>query len=474
MGRGRVELKMIENKINRQVTFSKRRHGLMKKAHELSVLCDAEIALIIFSSRGKVYDFGSSRFSAIPLDKELVLIIQCKEIPLIFWFLELTDLYSSFPNELHVAKTLERYQRCCIAPQDSAIERETQGWYHEVTKLKAKYESLQRTQRHLLGEDLGPLSVKELQNLEKQLEGALTLARQRKTQIMVEQMEDLRKKERHLGDLNKHLKFKLEAEGQNLKAIQDLWSSGAADGSSSYHVHPSQSNPMECDPGPVLQIGYPHHYAPGEEGPSDTKSLAGETNFIQGWIKEKRVDHLNAMIEGLAIAGSGELAFNLLLEMERMFVKPDDIMFVDLLSSCGHAGLLKEDIATGLGVGSLLFLIASQILIMVASRCLCCCEAMRPSGSRAWPIVLFITCRVFFFIAGVCLLAASVRNAYHTKYLSDLSHSCKKVRKGVFVAGAAFMVLTGIVSELYYVSYSKANDNQPPYGRDTGIRMGNL
>ncbi|KAJ4836139.1 hypothetical protein Tsubulata_022234 [Turnera subulata] len=38
MGRGRVELKMIENKINRQVTFSKRRHGLMKKAHELSVL----------------------------------------------------------------------------------------------------------------------------------------------------------------------------------------------------------------------------------------------------------------------------------------------------------------------------------------------------------------------------------------------------------------------------------------------------
>ncbi|KAJ4836141.1 Agamous-like MADS-box protein mads3 [Turnera subulata] len=236
MGRGRVELKMIENKINRQVTFSKRRHGLMKKAHELSVLCDAEIALIIFSSRGKVYDFGSSS----------------------------------------VAKTLERYQRCCIAPQDSTIERETQGWYHEVTKLKAKYESLQRTQRHLLGEDLGPLSVKE----EKQLEGALTLARQRKTQIMVEQMEDLRKKERHLGDLNKHLKFNivlsiLEAEGQNLKAIQDLWSSGAADGSSSYHVHPSQSKPMDCDPGPVLQIGYPHH---------DTKSFSGETNFIHGWV----------------------------------------------------------------------------------------------------------------------------------------------------------------------------------------------
>ncbi|KAJ0580463.1 putative transcription factor MADS-type1 family [Helianthus annuus] len=39
--RGKVTLKRIENKINRQVTFSKRRSGLLKKAHEISVLCDA-------------------------------------------------------------------------------------------------------------------------------------------------------------------------------------------------------------------------------------------------------------------------------------------------------------------------------------------------------------------------------------------------------------------------------------------------
>ncbi|KAJ6885812.1 hypothetical protein NC651_026461 [Populus alba x Populus x berolinensis] len=78
--------------------------------------------------------------------------------------------------------------------------------------------------------------------------------------------------------------------------------------------------------------------------------------------------------------------------------------------------------------------------------------------------------RVFFFIAEVCLLAASVRNAYvpTTKYLSDPSHSCQKMRKGVFRAGAAFVVLTGIVSELYYVSYSKANDGQLSYNGDTG------
>ncbi|KAH8493667.1 hypothetical protein H0E87_020426, partial [Populus deltoides] len=82
--------------------------------------------------------------------------------------------------------------------------------------------------------------------------------------------------------------------------------------------------------------------------------------------------------------------------------------------------------------------------------------------------------RVFFFIAEVCLLAASVRNAYHTKYLSDPSHSCQKVRKGVFWAGAAFVVLTSVVSELYYVSYSKANDGQLSYNGDTGTRTGIL
>ncbi|XP_020706092.1 agamous-like MADS-box protein AGL9 homolog [Dendrobium catenatum] len=60
MGRGRVELKRIENKINRQVTFAKRRNGLLKKAYELSVLCEAEVALIIFSNRGKLYEFCSS------------------------------------------------------------------------------------------------------------------------------------------------------------------------------------------------------------------------------------------------------------------------------------------------------------------------------------------------------------------------------------------------------------------------------
>ena len=62
MGRGKIEIKRIENTTNRQVTFCKRRNGLLKKAYELSVLCDAEVALIVFSSRGRLYEYANNRY----------------------------------------------------------------------------------------------------------------------------------------------------------------------------------------------------------------------------------------------------------------------------------------------------------------------------------------------------------------------------------------------------------------------------
>jgi len=61
MARERREIKRIESAAARQVTFSKRRRGLFKKAEELSVLCDADVALIVFSSTGKLSQFASSR-----------------------------------------------------------------------------------------------------------------------------------------------------------------------------------------------------------------------------------------------------------------------------------------------------------------------------------------------------------------------------------------------------------------------------
>ena len=62
MGRGKIEIKRIENTTNRQVTFCKRRNGLLKKAYELSVLCDAEVALIVFSTRGRLYEYANQRY----------------------------------------------------------------------------------------------------------------------------------------------------------------------------------------------------------------------------------------------------------------------------------------------------------------------------------------------------------------------------------------------------------------------------
>ncbi|THG14867.1 hypothetical protein TEA_016904 [Camellia sinensis var. sinensis] len=60
MGRGKIVIRRIDNTTSRQVTFSKRRSGLLKKAKELAILCDAEVGLIIFSSTGKLYEFTST------------------------------------------------------------------------------------------------------------------------------------------------------------------------------------------------------------------------------------------------------------------------------------------------------------------------------------------------------------------------------------------------------------------------------
>ena len=54
MGRKKISIARISDERNRQVTFTKRKFGLMKKAYELSVLCDCEIAVIIFNSHNKV------------------------------------------------------------------------------------------------------------------------------------------------------------------------------------------------------------------------------------------------------------------------------------------------------------------------------------------------------------------------------------------------------------------------------------
>lgn len=80
--------------------------------------------------------------------------------------------------------------------------------------------------------------------------------------------------------------------------------------------------------------------------------------------------------------------------------------------------------------------------------------------------------RVAFLIAEACLLAGSVRNAYHTRYRGIFygdSLSCETVRKGVFAAGAAFTFFTAILGEVYYLSYSKSRDAAGGAGSSIGM-----
>ncbi|KAM5581140.1 agamous-like MADS-box protein MADS2 [Rosa sericea] len=248
MGRGRVELKRIENKINRQVTFAKRRNGLLKKAYELSILCDAEVALIIFSNRGKLYEFCSSS---------------------------------------SILKTLERYQKCsygAVEVNEPAKELE-QSSYREYLKLKTRCESLQRTQRNLLGEDLGPLNTKELEQLERQLESSLKHVRSTKTQYMLDQLSDLQSKEHMLIEANRDLTMKLDEINSGTQ-LRQTWERGHAHQTMLYGTQHAQTQglmfqPLDCNP--TLQIGY---NAVGSQQmtaatPAPTQPVNG---FIPGWM----------------------------------------------------------------------------------------------------------------------------------------------------------------------------------------------
>ncbi|KAJ0671439.1 putative transcription factor MADS-type1 family [Helianthus annuus] len=79
MVRGKNEMKRIENATSRQVTFYKRRNGLLKKACELSVLCDVEVALVIFSQKGEFFEFSSSN-KLLSLSLSLSLIVHPQNI----------------------------------------------------------------------------------------------------------------------------------------------------------------------------------------------------------------------------------------------------------------------------------------------------------------------------------------------------------------------------------------------------------
>ncbi|XP_031378131.1 MADS-box transcription factor 23-like isoform X1 [Punica granatum] len=171
MVKGKIVIRKINCSKSRQVTFFKRRTGLFKKAKELSILCDAEIGLIIFSCTGKVYDFASTSMKSI----------------------------------------LERYgkvkQEVNNLPCMSALEM--QSLRSETASLKLEISRLQESQRHLMGQELKEMRLEELNDLEAKLDTGLKNVRAQKDQIFKEEATELKEKTDRIEQENIELRRKL-------------------------------------------------------------------------------------------------------------------------------------------------------------------------------------------------------------------------------------------------------------------------
>ncbi|KAL3714107.1 hypothetical protein ACJRO7_006107 [Eucalyptus globulus] len=168
MTRGKIQMRRIENVTSRQVTFSKRRNGLLKKAYELSVLCDAEVAVIIFSQKGRLYEFSSNS---------------------------------------EIQKTIDRYRRSTNGADTyrANMEQYILHLKQETTDMERKIELLEVSLRKLSGQCLGSCSIDEIQEIGDQLERSLRSIRERKAQLFNDQIQQLQAKERSLKEENAKL-----------------------------------------------------------------------------------------------------------------------------------------------------------------------------------------------------------------------------------------------------------------------------
>ncbi|XP_056863233.1 MADS-box protein AGL71-like [Raphanus sativus] len=157
MVRGKIEIKRIENVTSRQVTFSKRRKGLLKKAHELSVLCDAQVGAIVFSQKGRLYEFASSDMQ------------------------KMMERYEIHRREYFGAERLQKQQV-------------VQELKNEMAKTLDQIELLQLHCRKLMGQDLDSCSLEELKEITIKLEKSLTIVRSRKAKLNEDTVKKLKAK----------------------------------------------------------------------------------------------------------------------------------------------------------------------------------------------------------------------------------------------------------------------------------------
>ncbi|KAF6156140.1 hypothetical protein GIB67_024110 [Kingdonia uniflora] len=166
MGRGKIEIKRIENSTNRQVTYSKRRNGILKKAKEITVLCDAEVSLVIFSSTGKMSEYCSPSTTLI--------------------------------------KGLDKYQK---QSGKKLWDAKHEHLSNEVDRIKKENDSMQMELKHMKGEDITSLQPRELIPIEDALTNGLEGVRSKQASVLMEYLKMLQKNERLLEEENKNLSY---------------------------------------------------------------------------------------------------------------------------------------------------------------------------------------------------------------------------------------------------------------------------
>ncbi|KAK4252760.1 hypothetical protein QN277_014308 [Acacia crassicarpa] len=179
MTRRKIQIKKIDSITARQVTFSKRRKGLFKKAEELSTLCDAEIALLVFSSTGKLFDYASSSMQQV---------------------IERYDQHSA----------IQRLGK-------SSIDLQLEGDENKLSKVVAERT---RELRQFNGEELQECTLEELQELEERLQRCLSRVSKAKDERIVKQINARRRKGIQLMEQNQRMKQRLAQErGQSSESI---------------------------------------------------------------------------------------------------------------------------------------------------------------------------------------------------------------------------------------------------------------
>ncbi|XP_044954827.1 MADS-box transcription factor 23-like isoform X1 [Hordeum vulgare subsp. vulgare] len=237
MVRGKTVMEKIENTTSRQVTFSKRKGGLFKKARELGVLCDAEVGVLLFSNTGRLYDYSNSNSG--------------------------------------MKSLIERYQHVKEGQQFMSASAEAKFWQAEAERVRQQLHNLQENHRQLLGQHLSGLSLENLRGLQEQLETSLHNIRLAKDQLMIDEIEEFNKKGNLVHQENVDLHKKLNIIHQENIYLQNKLNGQPEANSRAITSSSSQSSIAARDGATSirLELSQPHHAERDEEPESPTLGL---------------------------------------------------------------------------------------------------------------------------------------------------------------------------------------------------------